>query len=79
MAGARAGVRVWLSINDTWAYPHRQSNKASSDSDQPSKILQSLKYECTRKTVGGLWKTLMADRARTCSNGREMAQLLAQS
>jgi poly(ADP-ribose) glycohydrolase len=76
MAGARAGVRVWLSVNDAWTYPPRQGDDGDS---RLINILLNLKEECGTMTVGELWRILMTDSARSCLDGRDAARLLVHN
>lgn len=73
MAGAQAGVTVWISVDEAQTCP------ASADSPSSSKvidILVSLKQKCADMTVGECYRQLTTDQARSCLDGQQLAMIL---
>ncbi|KAG6910569.1 hypothetical protein DXG01_009519 [Tephrocybe rancida] len=77
MAGARAGVRVSLSVDEAQAAHDRGMPISSSDSRVVAiDIMKALIGKDVASTVKQVWAQLNTDAARACVNGKEVASLL---
>jgi poly(ADP-ribose) glycohydrolase len=73
MAGALAGVTVWLSVDNT-------RSLAARDRDAPLQlisVLTRLKEICEGMTVQDVWGYLTTEQARGCVNGRDLLNMLS--
>ncbi|KAG6829284.1 hypothetical protein H0H92_005037 [Tricholoma furcatifolium] len=75
MAGALAGVRIFLSIDDTQVIAQSSPSTGTSQS-KVIDILNTLKRDRASLTVGYVWARLNADDGRTSFNGLDLVNLL---
>jgi hypothetical protein len=75
MAGALAGVTVWLSVDTTRSLATR-----GADRDAPLQlinVLTRLKEVCEGMTVKDVWGYITTEQARGCFNGLDLVNMLS--
>ncbi|GLB36453.1 hypothetical protein LshimejAT787_0307410 [Lyophyllum shimeji] len=78
MAGARAGVKVWLSVDEAQTVGRQSSGANEAVNPKVLEVLTALKRNCVRMTVGQAWAGLMTEEARGCLNGADLAHFLSR-
>jgi hypothetical protein len=75
MAGALAGVTVWLSVDTTRSIATR-----GADGDAPTQLISALtrlKEICECSTVYDVWGYLMTEQARRCVDGLDLVNMFS--
>ncbi|KAF8078300.1 hypothetical protein FPV67DRAFT_1663053 [Lyophyllum atratum] len=76
MAGARAGVKVWLSVDEAQTFQNGEARVSKPSDPKVIDVLRALKRKCAEMTVAQAWTKLMTDEARRCLDGKDFAEML---